>query len=151
MKRVLLCAALAMSAVFASPRAVSGPKGDELAQCVIASTTQADRRVLVQWMVGSLSQHPSVKDAVKLSDAQRDRYDQGMADLYQRLLTQACPAQVREAVSDEGTAGIEVAFEQLGRLAVQEAFSDPAVAKGLQNTLGKIDMTALQNILTVKP
>jgi hypothetical protein len=151
MKHVLLCAALVMGGISVSPQAVSGPHGDALFKCIVSSATPANRRALVQWLVSALSQHPSMQGAISMPAKQREAYDQGAADLFQRLLTESCASQVRDTIRNEGTNAISAAFAQLGKMAGEEAFSDPAVSAGMQGMLNRLDEKKMQKAFSAKP
>ena len=71
--------------------------------------------------------------------------------VYERLITEACVSQVRATMSKEGTDSVRAAFEQLGKLAAEEAFSDPAVGKGMQSMQSKIDGKRVADALWGKP
>ena len=77
-------------AVLSPESALAGPYGDELAKCLVKSTTDADKTYLVKWLFAAAALHPDVKSIASVSDAQRDELNKNAAKLFERLLTESC-------------------------------------------------------------
>ncbi|PIR01234.1 MAG: hypothetical protein COV66_02125 [Nitrospinae bacterium CG11_big_fil_rev_8_21_14_0_20_45_15] len=114
-----------------SSNVIAGPYTDELSKCLVETTTQRDRDVLVKWMFLSFSLHPQLKSMALISDEQRDEGNKNMAGLFTKLLTQTCKEETLKAVTNEGTASLETSFNILGQVAGRELFSDIEVNKGM--------------------
>lgn len=128
-KRIILGAAAL--AVFNAGSVQAGPYSDELAKCLVSSTTTADRTQLVRWFFVAASLHPDVKDITNITPAQLETANRQLAELFMKLLTETCRDQASKALKFEGTSTIETSFNALGQVAGRELFSSPEVAAGL--------------------
>jgi hypothetical protein len=116
--------------------AQAGPYADDLTKCLVRSTTGADKNALVKWMFATAALHPEVRSIASVSDAQREELNRSTARLFEKLLTESCGAEAREAVKYEGATTLEGSFNVLGQVAARALFTDPTVADGLM-ALGK--------------
>lgn len=151
MNRIFAAALLGAAAVVAAPQAAAGPAGAALSKCILESTNDADRVVLVRWMVGALSQHSSLDGQVKVDAKAMAANDSAVAKLFERLLTESCPRQVRDTIAKEGTDVLGAAFGDLGKLAGEQAFKDPAVERSMQNMFKQVDTARIGKLLSEKP
>lgn len=144
--------AAAIGAVFSlalltTQSVTAGPYSDEMAKCLVTSTSETDKNFLVKWIFAAASLHPAVKSISSISDAQRNEMNVKTAKLFERLLTESCKAQVQQAVKYEGPGTIEAAFQVLGQVAGRGLFSDPSVA-GYVTQLGKhVDPKKMESVL----
>ncbi len=115
----------------AAPRASAGPDSDALGNCLVDSTTTAEKRALVRWIFAMAALHPGVQGGSTVTDEQRTAMSKEAARLIERLLTEACFTEARAAIQSEGQAAIRLSFQMLGQVAAQELFSHPKVADGL--------------------
>lgn len=123
MKRFTLCALLVLNAGWVH----AGPHGDLLATCFSESTTGRDRTDLARWVFMAMAQYPAIKELGNvLPDAQEDT-NKRIGALYTRLISENCPSQTANAIQKEGDAALQVAYETLGRLAMQELVINPQV------------------------
>jgi hypothetical protein len=143
MIRALSLAALAA----ASLPAHAGLYADDLARCLVEQTTAADKNALVRWVVSTTTLHPAVQSLAQVSPAERDRANRDTARLFERLMTEACVAQTRQAVKYEGAAALQTGFQTLGQVAMAELFADPTVAQGLGELNKLVDAKPLQQAL----
>lgn len=118
-----------------------------LTECLLRSTTSADKLVLVRWMFATMSLHPAVESMAPVPAEVRTKANQDMAALLARLLTDACPAEALAAFQAEDSAAIETSFGVLGEVAVTELFDDPAVAAGALAFTHYLDEEALVDAL----
>lgn len=119
--------------------AQAGPYSDDLARCLVESTTVADKNALVKWMFATAALHPAVKSIASLTDAERTRSTQSTAELFEKLLTGSCRKQAQQAVKYEGATALQTGFQILGQVAARELFADPDVAHGLAELEKYID------------
>src|SRR5436190_10739330 len=105
--------------------AAAGPYGDTLGKCLVSSTTSVEKTALIQWMFATLSLHPDVKSLSSVTPQQRSDVNKSMARLFERLMTESCARETREAVKYEGAGTIENAFSLLGEAAMRELFENP--------------------------
>ncbi|MBW8848788.1 MAG: hypothetical protein JF607_27990 [Burkholderiales bacterium] len=146
MKPLLPALLLAMTAALPMS-AHAGPKADALAACLGDNTTGKDRKDLARWMFVAMAAHPEIKELSKASEAARDEADQIMGRLVTTLLAERCPAQTREVMQQEGTAGMFNAFRVLGELAMKELMSNPEVSKSLGSYERYLDQAKLKAAL----
>ncbi|MBB6096412.1 hypothetical protein HNQ60_005334 [Povalibacter uvarum] len=115
----------------AAGAAHAGPYSDDLAKCLVKSTTADDKGTLVRWIFGIAALHPQVSNVSAITEAQRVELNKKVAGLFESLLTERCRAQTVEAVRYEGAGTIEASFGILGEAAMTEMFSDRSVNEGL--------------------
>jgi hypothetical protein len=145
--KVATIGAMFSLALLATQSATAGPYSDEMAKCLVTSTSEADKNFLVKWIFAAASLHPAVKSISSISDSQRNELNVKTAKLFERLLTESCKAQVQQAVKYEGPSTIEAAFQVLGQVAGRGLFSDPDVA-GYVAELGKhVDPKKMESVL----
>lgn len=144
---VVLTLLLAIS----SHNTFAGPYADALGKRLVASTTPAEKRILVRWMFASMSLHPDLKDFVSMTPAQRTDANKAFAKLITRMITETCATEAREAVKYEGASALESAFSLFGQVAARELFANPKVAEGLGELEKLVDSKALQKALTEEP
>ncbi len=96
---------------------------DDLARCLVDSTSKDDRVALVRWMFVAAAAHPAVASIANVSPKDREEADKKLATLFMRLLTDSCkeegaegdldgrwpdrhPAEFRGAGSGRGTRAV---------------------------------------------
>lgn len=130
-----------------SPSAFAGPYSDEMAKCLVTSTSEADKNFLVKWMFAAAALHPAVKSISSVTDAQRNELNVKTAKLFERLLTESCKKQVQTAIKYEGQSTIESAFQVLGQVAARGLFSDPAVNGFIAQLGNHIDKKKMESVI----
>ena len=111
--------------------AQAGPYGDDLAKCLVQSTSKADRINLVRWFFSAMSVHPAVKPLTNVSPREMDNSNRTMAQLFTRLLTESCREKTRLAVQYEGPQSLQSSFQLLGQVASQDLISHPDVTRSM--------------------
>lgn len=114
-----------------------GPYANELSKCLVRSTTDADKTLLVQWIFATVALHPDVKWMATVTDGQRLELTTKTAALFEKLLTRACVDETRQALKYEGESTLSTSFSILGQVASRELFANPSVANGLSE-FGKL-------------
>jgi hypothetical protein len=122
----------------------AGLYSDDMAKCLVASTSQADKTNLVRWIFANAALHPDVSDISTVSAASRDQMNRTVATLVERLLTETCRKQSQEAVRYEGPIAIQLSFQILGQVAMQELMRDQAVSAGFEAFAKYIDRTKIE-------
>ncbi|HEX4825104.1 MAG TPA: hypothetical protein VFV19_12430 [Candidatus Polarisedimenticolaceae bacterium] len=150
MKGHRIACALAIVAVTASTRSWAGPYADDLAKCLVKSTTAADKSKLVQWMFAMSSLHPDVKQLSAVSPEKRTELNKQFAGMLTTLLTQSCLNETRDALNNEGPQTLAQGFTVLGQVAGRELFSNPEVAAGMNDLEGMFDNDKLEAALKTK-
>jgi len=144
LKRILLSGALAVA--FALP-AHAGLYADDLSRCLVEKSTPEDKNALIRWVIAITTLHPAVRPIAQVDDGARARANQETARIFERLLTQQCLDQTRQAVRYEGAAAIQSGFQTLGQVAMVELFADPGVAAALGELDKVIDAQKLREAL----
>lgn len=132
----------------------AGPFNDKLAICLVKSTTEADKIVLMRWIFAAMASHPSVKELGSVPKAQGDKANKDVAALFMTLVSERCGAETKEAVKYEGASAIGSSFEVLGRVAMQSLMADAEVTKymaGVDANLDPKTMNALLETPAAKP
>ncbi len=142
----LLSPLVLLLALAATPLA-AGPKSDAMGQCLVASTTGADRIDLVRWIVLAYSKHPSVSDYVTTDPEKDEEVERRMAALVERLVVDDCADASRAAFTDEGPLAMQSAFEALGRVAGVELLNDRAVMEAVSGFARHLDQDRLNEVL----
>ena len=138
MKRSMV-AMLFVALLFTSKLALAGPFGDDMAKCLVNSTSPEDRTLLVKWIFSVMASHPDLSAMSSVSVKQRDDLTKNAGALFQRLLTETCRSQTQQAIQNEGPQTIQYAFQVLGQVATMGLFSDPHVADNMKGLARYVD------------
>ncbi|MDX1592953.1 MAG: hypothetical protein R3298_01810 [Gammaproteobacteria bacterium] len=142
MRKTVLCLMLALSP-FLFGQARAGIYSDDLSRCLVESSTQDDKIVLVKWMFTAMALHPDVASMASVTDAQRDVANAAAAAMFVRLMTETCREPARKAIRYEGALAVQQGFTVFGQVAGQELFANPAVARNLAGLDRHIDYDRL--------
>lgn len=129
-------AAMAGALCFQAPGVHAAAYTDDLAKCLVKSTTEADQTELMVWLFGAMTVHPAVKPYSAMSDVQRNAKTKRAGELVQRLVIVDCRSETVAALKYEGSSAIEGAFRVLGEVAIRGLMADPQVAQEMAG-LGK--------------
>ena len=140
-KSVLVLAACTCMAV--APFASAGETVDQLSNCLVKSTTAADKTTVLQWTFAALSAHPDLKGFSQVSAAQRTQLDQQLAQTLQRILVEQCSAQAKAVVQAEGIQAVGESFQELGSITGEEILKTPEIKQQLNGVLKYIDLNKL--------
>jgi hypothetical protein len=144
-------AALAMFVTLSwGPAVHAGPYSDDLAKCMVAKTTEADRVAFVQWMFTAAALHPAVKPLATVTPEQIETANKRTAELFTTLLTDSCGKESVAVVKYEGTAAFQSSFQVLGQIAGTELFAHPAVAAGMADLEKHFDKEKLEAVFSKK-
>lgn len=127
--------------------AFAGPYGDKLGNCLVESTSQRDRNILIVWMFSAASQHPVVRNILNVSPEQMDLANKNMADLTVKLLTENCKVETSEALKNEGATALESSFRLFGQVAGNELFTSPHVAGALAGFEKHLDSSKIEELM----
>jgi hypothetical protein len=130
--------------------AAAGPYSDDLAKCLVKSTTKEDRVSLIRWLFAAASRHPAVSSIAKVSAAQLDEANKTIGELTMKLLTDSCKAEAQKAIQYEGLATLQLSFQVLGQVAGQELFASPEVAAGMAGLQKYLDGNQLKALAGTK-
>ena len=148
--KALIALSTSLALMFSTSPVKAGPYADELSKCLVSSTTDADKSLLVKWIFAAFALNKEVAPFVNLPEEVRTKLNKDTAEIYMRLLTDSCKAQTHEAFKYEGQPAITSAFQLLGQVASQGMFNDPAVASGLEDLMKFFDLEKLNKVLQSK-
>lgn len=122
----MIIAMLALAANVAHAQAPNSP----LASCLADNTSGKDRKELARWVFLAMSVHPEIQQfASPNAAAAQSASNKYMADTVTRLITVSCVAETRAAFKQGGGNAVQMAFQTLGQLAMQEIMTDPKVGE----------------------
>jgi len=147
MRRTLVPTALLTVAVGLPPAVHAGPYADDMAKCLVKSTSTEDRTLLIRWMFSAMALHPDVASLALVSKQQRDEITKRTGALFQRLLLESCKAETKEAVQDEGPQTVQYAFQVLGQVAARGLFTEPRVADSVKDLGNSVDQEKIKALL----
>ncbi len=118
-----------------------------LAQCLADSTSGKDRKELARWVFLAMAAHPEIQQfASPSAAAAQAAAHKTMAETVTRLLTVSCVGQTRAAFKQGGSNAIQVAFQTLGQLAMQELMSNPNVGATMGAFERHIDQSRFRDV-----
>jgi hypothetical protein len=130
-----------------SSSVAAGPFNDKLAVCLVKSSTEADRTILMRWIFVAMANHPGVKDLAPVSKEVADKLNKDMAGLFWSLISDRCGAETKEAVKYEGASALSASFEVLGKVAMQGLMADADVSKYIAGVDTYLDKDAMKALL----
>jgi len=130
---------LALFLFATAPSALAGPYADALGKCMVGATTAAEKTTLVRWMFAMIALHPDVQTSSAITREQRIALSKQTAQLFQRLLTESCGKEAREAIRYEGVSTVESSFALLGQVAGRELLANPKVEEGLAEFIAPVN------------
>ncbi|MBB1059904.1 hypothetical protein [Marilutibacter spongiae] len=120
--------AVALLGLAATANAQAGEFQQRLGQCLVASSTDADKQALVRWIFFAMSRHPGVADLVDIDEVRGEQLTREAAAVFEDLIAQRCAAQSRQAILNEGMSAFQSAFGTLGEVAMGGIITAPEVA-----------------------
>jgi hypothetical protein len=122
-----------------------------LSSCVADNTSGKQRKDLARWVFFAMAAHPDlVSYTTSELSAAREQTDRMTADLFVQLITQQCPNEASAAFAERQTAGIQAAFEQLGRLAMFELMSNADTTAAMSSFEKYLDNDKIAAVLRGK-
>jgi hypothetical protein len=147
--KIFVTASVFFATVFpASVARAGGPYTDALSMCLVRSTTEADKILMVQWTFATMALHPEVESMSAVSFEKRSALNEGYANVIVRLLTEDCANETREAFRYEGASTFEASFMVLGQVAMRDLFSSPKVMESMEELGSYLDEDKFQAFLS---
>lgn len=129
----------------------ASPNTDALSQCLTDNTSGKDRKALARWIFVGMSAHPDVGESIaRASPKTIDLAQREMGALFTRLIGDQCSDQMKQVAREDGNSGIRIAFEQLGRMAMQELMSNSEVNAAMGGFERYLDKPKLDRVLKSK-
>ena len=147
MKR-LMVGTVAATLLCTSPLAAAGPFGDDMAKCIVNSTSPEDRTLFVQWLFSMISLHPDLSAMSAITAKQREETSAKTGALLERLLLESCRSQTQQAIQNEGPQVIQSAFQVLGQVAARGLLTEPHVLAGVKDIGKYVDDKKLDALTT---
>lgn len=124
----------------------AGPFTDKLSICLVEKTTNADKELLIRWVYGAMSSHPSVKELNSISPQTGEALNKNTANLFVDLVAIRCQSESKKALQYEGNIALTSSFEVLGRVAMEGIMSSPDVSGFMSGLEKHIDAEKLQTV-----
>jgi hypothetical protein len=137
--RILVGAAVLAAGLLAAGASVAGPYSDDLAKCMVRSSTPADRAEFVKFLFSALAQHPDVSSMANISPQQMEAVSKASGQLVQRLLLQSCRSEAQQAIHYEGVQSIYFGFQFYGQAMAAELIGNPIVAAKMKDLNNYLD------------
>ncbi len=134
---------MAMALMGTTQMAIAGPTVDQLSNCLVKSTTAADKTTVLQWTFVALSAHPELKKFSNVNEEQRTQLDKNLAQVLQRILVEQCSAQTKAVIAAEGVHAVGDSFQELGQITGEEILENPEVKTQLKGVLRYVDLNKL--------
>ncbi|WP_416202533.1 hypothetical protein [Acinetobacter sp. ANC 4558] len=122
---------------------MAGSSVDQLSDCLVQSTTAADKTAVLQWTFVALSAHPDLKAFSQVSPEQKQQLDKKVAQVLQRIIVEQCSAQTKTVIQQEGIEAVGDSFQELGRSTGEEILKNPEVKQQLKGLVRYMDLTKL--------
>ena len=125
----------------------AGPSAEAVQTCFADNTTGKDRKDLARWIFLAVAAHPEIRSLSTASAYDRAQSSEAVGKLFTRLVADACPNEIRALIKYEGNAAIGVAFEYLGRLAMQELTANREVAASVTTLAQYVDQQRIAAVI----
>jgi len=139
-----MAGAFAATLILASKLAAAGPFADDMAKCMVNSTSPEDRTLFVQWLYSMIALHPDLSAMSTVTAKQREDISRKAGALLERLLLESCRSQTQQAVQNEGPQTIQYAFQVLGQVAGRGLLTEPHVLEGTKAIAKYVDEQKLK-------
>ena len=124
---------------------------DALRTCLTDNTSGKDRKDLIKWIFFSMAAHPELKQYAVTNTLAADEGSRRMGALVSRLLTESCAKETKAVMgSGEGSRSMAVAFEGLGKMAMQELMTDKSVQDSMGGFMRYVDQNRLNQLMAPK-
>ena len=67
----------------------AGPFSDEMSKCLVRSTSDADKTLLIRWIFTAIATHPDVKELSNVTPAVSEQLSKDAANLFADLIPSA--------------------------------------------------------------
>ena len=119
--------------------AQAGIYSDDMARCLVSSSSAQDKTDLVKWVFINAALHPDVAPLFKFDAAVKEEQDRKMAAILEKLVTESCRKQSIDALRYEGRGAFEQSFGTLGQVAMSELMGNKTVAEGFGSFVKYMD------------
>jgi hypothetical protein len=135
----LACTAFLTAGLLASAPSGAGPYADDLAKCMVRTSTPADRAEFVKFLFSAMAQHPDVSSMANIPPRQMESTVKASGELIQRLLLQSCRSETQQAIRYEGMEAVFYSYQFYGQAMAAELFGNPIVAAKMKDLNNYLD------------
>jgi hypothetical protein len=133
-------AALLAAGLLAAAFAEAGPYSDDLAKCMVRTSSPADRAEFVKFLFSAIAQHPDVSSMANIPPKQMEATMKATGELIQRLLLQSCRSEAQLAIHYESMQSVFYAFQFYGQAMAAELWGNPIVAGKMKDLNKYLDV-----------
>ena len=133
-----------LSMLLFSAAAHAGPFSDEMAKCLVRSTSESDKTALMRWVFAAMAAHPGVKALSNITERQGEELNKEASNLFVVLLTDRCKNETEQALKFEGADTFKKSFQVLGEVAMQGLIANPEVTRFMGGLDRHLDTKALE-------
>lgn len=119
---------------------------DAVGSCLSDSTNGKDRKALARWTFVSMAAHPEIRSMFTVTNNIQDDVNKEMGNLVTRLVAENCAKEFRALHKHDSSQGFITAFEFLGRVAMQEIMTHPAVSSSTSGFEKYLDKAKIQAV-----
>jgi hypothetical protein len=101
-KPLIVAVILGGAAAVTSHPVVAGPFADDMAKCLVGSTSDMDRADLIRWIYSAMSLNPDLESMAQISTKERDELTTKAGALFSRLIFQSCRSQFVTICAERG-------------------------------------------------
>ncbi len=116
---------------------------DKLSDCLVKSTTDADKKVVLQWTFVALSAHPDLQSFSQVTIEQRDGLDKNLAQVLQRILVDQCSAETKAVIQTDGLQAVGDSFQELGQETGEQILKTPEIKDQYKGLVRYLDLSKL--------
>lgn len=149
MRHIAITLLLALAAA-TSQEAGANPLVESTQRCLADNTTGKERKELARWVFLGMSVHPEIRDLAAAPSGAAEQASQYVGKLITRLIVENCPREIGNLVKQAGPQSLQVAFQFLGQVAMQELMTDPNVSKVLSGFERYIDREKVTAVVQPK-
>ncbi len=140
----LACSAFLTAGLLCSAPSGAGPYADDLAKCMVRTSTPADRAEFVKFLFSAMAQHPDVSSMANIPRRQMEATVKASGELIQRLLLQSCRSETQQAIHYEGMEAVFYSYQFYGQAMAAELFGNPIVAAKMKDLNNYLDADKLK-------
>lgn len=127
--------------------AFASPLTDTLGKCLADNTTGRDRIDLAKWIFLGMAAHPDMKAFATTSPNSVEVAQKSVAGLFTKLIGTSCANEMRDVVKAEGPDGARIAFEYLGKMAMQELMGNQQVNATIQGFARFVNHSKIDGVM----
>lgn len=143
---------LAVAVLIGVPSAArAGVFTDDLSRCLVSGTSDQDRTDLARWFFAMMALHPEVKSLAAVSEEVRTETTRKAGKLFERLLTETCKKEFRDAMKNEGQIAMTTSFQALGNVAGMALVQHPDVVGRMADLDRVVDREKIEAVLKNEP